>query len=347
MPHQPLPLPGDVPELKVSCNAIVLFPPTWIENNFSSYHKLLLVTSWCLRFVTNGKAAINNRPKLLSSTITTVEIQSTEQQLFRLAQQQAFPAELIRLNQHQLVGSSSPIKALSPFLDKHGLIRVGGRLANAHLTNSQMHPVILSAKSRVTCLLFCAKHLSLGHCGPTLLLLATGAELHVLGAKKLSRCICRSCITCLHAKVQTRPQIMGQLPEQRVTPSPPFSISGIDYAGPFSMKKGSTRRPVIVTTYVAVFVCFSTKAAHLEAVSDATTEAFLVCLKRFVSRRGAPAKIHTDNGGNFKGAKRDLQELYAFLKKTVTISSASQYLLENRIQWHSIPERAPHFGGLW
>ena len=150
MPHQPLPLPGDV---KVSCNAIVSFPPTWIENNFSSYHKLLLVTSWCLRFVTNGKAAINNQSKLLSSTITTVEIQSTEQQLFRLAQQQTIPAELIRLNQHQLVGSSSPIKALSPFLDKHGLIRVGGRLANAHLTNSQMHPVILSAKSWVTCLL--------------------------------------------------------------------------------------------------------------------------------------------------------------------------------------------------
>ena len=113
------------------------------------------------------------------------------------------------------------------------------------------------------------------------------------------------------------------------------------------MKKGSTRRPAIVTTYVAVFVCFSTKAAHLEAVCDATTEAFLACLKRFVSRRGAPAEIHTDNGGNLKGAKRDLQELYAFLKKTVTTSSVSQYLLENRIQWHSIPERAPHLGGLW
>ena len=109
----------------------------------------------------------------------------------------------------------------------------------------------------------------------------------------------------------------------------------------------STRKPTIVKAYLAVFVCVSTKGAHLEVVSDLTTEAFFACLRRFVSRRGLPSEIHSDNGGNFKGARNDLQELYSLLEKTSTQSSIHSYLLSQRVQWHASPERAPHFGGLW
>ena len=96
-----------------------------------------------------------------------------------------------------------------------------------------------------------------------------------------------------------------------------------------------------------MFVCFATKAAYLEVVSDASTETFLACLRQFISRRGCPAEIHSNNGGNFVGAKRDLQELYDFLEKPTTTSAISSYLLTKRVQWNSTPERAPHFGELW
>ena len=89
---------------------------------------------------------------------------------------------------------------------------------------------------------------------------------------------------------------------------------------------------------------FFHKAAHL---SDATTETFLECLKCFLSRRGSPAEIHSDNGGNFVGAKRELKELYQLLERPDTLSAISSYLLSEKIQWHSSPERAPHFGGPW
>ncbi len=84
---------------------------------------------------------------------------------------------------------------------------------------------------------------------------------------------------------------MGQLPAARVTPSPPFTITGIDYAGPFTLEIGHTRKPVLVKAYLALFVCLATKAVHLEIVSDLTTEAFLASLKRFISRRGLPTEI--------------------------------------------------------
>ena len=169
----------------------------------------------------------------------------------------------------------------------------------------------------------------------------------MLGARRLSRTVCSQCMTCRQASAKTKPQMLGELPEDRVTQHPAFSTVGVDYAGPFLLKKGHTRKPVIIKSYLAVFVCFSTKAIHLEVVSDLTTEAFLACLRRFISRRGCPSTIQSDNGSNFKGAKNDLQELYRFLKKTATDSSVAHYLSSQLIQWTMIPEKSPHFGGLW
>ena len=222
---------------------------------------------------------------------------------------------------------------------------MGGRLTHSHLHHSQCHPIILHSKSSLCHKLMLHKHVSLGHCGPSLLLCAVGTQLHIVGARRLARDTYRRCVTCRKASARTQQQIMGQLPSLRLTPAPPFSTCGIDYAGPFFLKKGHTRRPVIVKSYMAVFICFATKAVHLEPVSDATARTFLECLKRFVSRRGCPAHIYSDNEGNFIGARRELQEMYTMIEhQTTTIST---YLLQHQVQWHASPERAPHFGGLW
>ena len=62
---------------------------------------------------------------------------------------------------------------------------------------------------------------------------------------------------------------MRQLLANRVTPNPAFSVAGIDFAGPFLLKKGHTRKPVIIA-YLCVFICFSTMATNLEVVSHIT-----------------------------------------------------------------------------
>ena len=138
---------------------------------------------------------------------------------------------------------------------------------------------------------------------------------------------------------------MGQLPQSRVSQHFPFEVTGMDYAGPLTIKRGHTRRPTYIKAYLALFVCFSTKAVLIEVVEDLTTEDFLAAMKRFVSRRGRPAQLHSDNGSNYVGAKNDLQQLYQFLRKNQ--SSVANYLLSERIAWTCIPERSPHFGGLW
>ena len=77
--------------------------------------------------------------------------------------------------------------------------------------------------------------------------------------------------------------MMGQLSLERVTPDLVFDKAGVDYAGPFYIKRGSTRKPTIVKAYACVFVSLSVKAVHLELVLDLTAEAFIACLRRFIS----------------------------------------------------------------
>lgn len=139
---------------------------------------------------------------------------------------------------------------------------------------------------------------------------------------------------------------MGELPKQRVIPSPPFSVTGIDYAGPILVKQGSYR-PKQIKAYIAVFVCLATKAIHLELVSDLTTDAFIAALRRFVGQYGAPSEIHSDNGTNFHGAKNELHQLYELFRQEPEVSRIIQYCQIKEIEWHFIPPNAPEFGGLW
>lgn len=53
------------------------------------------------------------------------------------------------------------------------------------------------------------------------------------------------------------------------------------------------------------------KAVHMEVVSELTTDAFLSAFKRFISRRGRPASVCSDNGTNFVGASRGLEKLFS------------------------------------
>lgn len=137
---------------------------------------------------------------------------------------------------------------------------------------------------------------------------------------------------------------MGQLPVERVTPDLVFNKVGVDYAGPLQLKSGSTRKPVIVKTYVCVFVSLSVRAVHLELVSDLSTDAFIACLRRFISRRGKPMLMWSDHGTNFVGAASEVKELVKFLESQKAQGAISTFC---SAQWRFIPERAPHFGGLW
>ena len=141
--------------------------------------------------------------------------------------------------------------------------------------------------------------------------------------------------------------MFGQLPLERVSQDLVFDKVGVDYAGPFHVKYGPVRKPTLVKTYTCVFVSLSVKAIHLELASDLSTEAFIACLRRFISWRGKPTVIWSDHGTNFVGATKEMDEMVKFLKTQRTQNTIGEFCSMQNIVWKFIPERAPHFGGIW
>lgn len=155
----------------------------------------------------------------------------------------------------------------------------------------------------------------------------------------------RSCVQCARAQPRPLEQQMGDLPRCRVVPTVAFAKSGVDYAGPIKLHKSKGRGVATDKDYIALFICMTTKAIHIEVVGDQTTASFLGALDRFISRRGKVAEVWSDNSTTFQGADAELR---ALLKEArAAFDAAPSYLAKKDISWNFIPPRAPHFGGLW
>jgi len=140
---------------------------------------------------------------------------------------------------------------------------------------------------------------------------------------------------------------MGELPVPRVQASRCFQHTGLDYAGPISIKGSTGRTPVIGKARFAVFVCLTTKALHIEAVTDLTTKAFIAAFQRFIARRSKPTDLYSDNGTTFHGSKRVLDEMRLLAMEQRKDENLANFFANEGILWHFIPPSAPHFGGIW
>ncbi|GFX98642.1 integrase catalytic domain-containing protein [Trichonephila clavipes] len=219
----------------------------------------------------------------------------------------------------------------------------GGRLKHSTLSEFQKHQMMLPKAHHLTDLIIEHYHKKSLHSGLQTTLYLIRQFYWIPSGQNHVRRILNICITCFRTKTQTINQMMGDLPRDRIVPSRPFEKVGLDYAGPIITKPNLKRSRVFLKSYIAIFICFSTKATHLEVVSDLTTEAFLACLRRFIARRSKPSVIWSDNATNFKGARNILIEWNKICKS----SRIQLFSAEEGIEWNFIPPASPHFGELW
>jgi len=130
------------------------------------------------------------------------------------------------------------------------------------------------------------------------------------------------------------------LPSDRVSDDPPFTYTGIDFAGPLYVQHRGSDDGGECKAYICLFTCASTRAIHLELTNSLSVDQFLLAFRRFVGRRGLPATVWSDNAKTFKSSASELQKIMKSQK-------TQQYLSKMRVEWKFIVDRAPWWGEFW
>lgn len=313
---------------------------------FSSWNKLRRVMAYCLRFINNSRRTKAQRNY---GGLSCQELSKAMRVIYILVQKESYELERRSLSQSRGITYKSKLAQLSVFLDDDGIIRVGGRLQEAKgIMFEQKHQIVLPKHHRVTDLIVRYYHEKGFHAGPQLLQAVLRERYWIIGMRDVTRKCVRKCVVCVKNKANVNRQLMGNLPEARVSHSKPFSNCGVDFAGPFTLRvMKCPRGRKQYKGYMALFVCFATRAVHLELVSDLSTPAFIAALKRFVARRGRCSDIYSDCGTNFVGTNKELKEFQKMIASNEFNSEIRAIMAEEEIRWHFNSPAAPHMGGLW
>lgn len=317
--------------------------PNYVLHRFSSFGRLCRVTARMHRFAFNCR-----HPKQRSiGPITIAELTESENHWVRVSQACDFYAEIACCKQQTPVESKSVLRSLNPFVDNDGILRVGGRLANADMPYSACHPIILAKGCHLSTLLVDETHRKNLHSGTQLTIATLRQKFWILSVRSVVKHHIHGCKICIRHRHTRAQQLMASLPKRRTEPARAFLHSGVDYAGPFTIKLQPGRGTKTSKAYIALFVCFATRAVHLELVSSLTSDAFLAAFRRFVARRGRCAHLHSDCGTNFVGACKELRLLQDCVTKQFQDTTLASSLATDGTQWHFNPPGAPNFGGLW
>ncbi|XP_035794990.1 uncharacterized protein LOC118468338 [Anopheles albimanus] len=306
-----------------------------------------------LRRVNNFKAkAPTQRAKhpglaVLTGPLTRDDLEDGLLRLLRGMQTTVYPNEVHQMLTTGSISQTNHMQHLNPVCI-NGLIHVQGRLQNADLTPEARLPILVPKSHPFSRVIIRNIHERLYHAGVALVIAEFRTRYWMRDIRRTVVGVLARCVPCAKARPHPFAQQMGPLPVPRVNASPPFTHTGVDLCGPFVVLPGMKGYRSI-DVYVCIFVCFATKAVHLEVVEDQSTQAFISGLMsgRFVSLRGKPNVIHCDNGRNFIGAARELQRMRDAFDDPQFQRSIIEGAAEEGIRFAFIPPRSPNFGGLW
>ena len=211
------------------------------------------------------------------------------------------------------------------------------RLNNSSLQLGAKNPILLPYDHHYVKLLVSDVRKWIHHGGINDTLTTIREEYWILKGRQVVKQVIRHCVTCKKMDGLAYPTVNPpDLPSTRVSEDPPFSNTGVDFAGPLYVN----RTMESFKAYVYLFTCASTRAVHLELVPNLHANSFLLAFRRFTSIRGLPSTLLSDNAKTFKSASNEVRNI-------VGSREVSAHLTCHRVTWNFIVECAPWWGGFW
>jgi transposase InsO family protein len=295
--------------------------------------KLIRRTAYILRFV--NIYTKRNPPQ--SGPLTTQELQEAERQWIQNVQALTYGKEIANLRTKH--DNRLPlVRQLRLFLDASGLLRCGGRIHNAPLSELTKFPYLLPAKHPFTELVIQDAHQNQLHAGVNSTVTALRQKFWIPTARQSVKKVLRCCVNCrkVVGTSYSAPD-PAPLPKSRLQEVVPFKVTGVDFTGALFVNETDGSETKV---YICLFTCATSRAIHLEIVTDLTEETFIQAFRRFASRKSLPKRMISDNASTYLSAADELKQLFQSpsLKKAFS---------DRGIEWEFIPKRAPWYGGFW
>lgn len=229
-------------------------------------------------------------------------------------------------------------KQLDLFLDDKGIMRCSGRFKYANLCYRLKYPIFMPRESHLTTLIIRDRHRRVKHAGVKTTLAEVREDYWIPRGRRFIQTIIRNCVICrrLTAKPFPAPG-PPPLPKIRLSEMPPFTNTGVDFAGPvYCRERGRGKKPY--KSYISLYTCASARAIQLELVPNMSASSFKNSMIRFVSTRGIPHCMVSDNAKSFKKTAEDLNCI-------ITRSPTKEFIEDNNITWLFYLEKSPWWGG--
>lgn len=222
---------------------------------------------------------------------------------------------------------------------------------NAICSNDSKHQIILHPKARLSYLIMREAHVVTLHGQSQLMMAHIRRTFWFTRMRQVINSLIHGCPTCIRYDQPLNNQQMANLPSVRVNAAEPFSHTGVDFAGPFIIRRSPGRPPstrgktpeTTLKAWIAVFVCMATRASHLEVCVGLTLEEFMAAYERFVMRKGRCFHLTSDNGTTFVGTDNELKRVLMHWSKEMP----ERFLTKYNTKWHFITPASPHQGGIW
>ena len=273
------------------------------------YWKLLRITSYVMRFINNCR-----KKKLLSGCLKTEEILSAETLVVKHVQR----STELKSNMELIEGAD-------------GIWRCHGRVPN-------YNPIFIPKNSEVAKSIIRHHHKRNLHGGVASTMSSIREKFWIPSLRSLVKSIINLCNLCKRYRLKPyKTPKASSLPACRTEFVEPFSVTGVDFAGPLTYK---TETGTPGKCYVALFTCAAIRAVHLTLCRDLTAVGFQKVMKEFVARRGPPQMMISDNAKTFVATGK-------WIKVLQEDENVSNYLASKSIEWKFNLSRAPWWGGIF
>ena len=148
------------------------------------------------------------------------------------------------------------------------IVHVGGRCANAEKPDEAVYPQIVPHKSELARLVNLDAHLKTLHGGTIQSIAEIRTQFWIPACGNQLQKVILNCITCCIFSSSSKELLIGDLPKSRIT----VPYKALQHVG-------------------LEFVCFATKAMHLEIICDLTTQPCIANLRRLISRKGSLLRL--------------------------------------------------------